>query len=128
RAEIDELVPVRGRARDQSAIQARAKEIQSSTPRTSYKQALARAQREAAEQATEADARIAALEDQIEVNAQAVDARRALAVLDAQIEQMKADRAAIDAPATELAPVTAALREAGVGTRQPQMPAARAQP
>lgn len=131
RAEIDQLTPARDRARDQAAIQARAKEIQASTPRTSYKQALARAQREAAERATEADARITALEAQIEANAQAVDARRALAVLDAQIERMKADRAAIDAPATELAPVTAALRQAGIGrepsvargrTRAPQPP------
>ncbi|WP_028354767.1 hypothetical protein [Bordetella petrii] len=125
RAEIDQLTPTRARAQDQAAIQARAKEIQASTPRTSYKQALARARQEAADQAGEAEARIAALEEQIDANADAVDARRALAVLDAQIERMKADRAAIDAPATELAPLTAALREAGIGGRQP-MPGGRA--
>jgi hypothetical protein len=116
RAEINDLLPARDRAQDQTAIQARAKEIQAETPRTSYKQALSAAKKEITDQANEAATRIAALEDQINANAEAVEARRALKILDAQIERMKADRASIDAPATELTPVAAALRQAGNGS------------
>jgi hypothetical protein len=131
RAEINDLAPVRDRAQDQTTIQARAKEIQAETPRTSYKQALSAAKKEITDQANEAATRIAALEDQINANAEAVEARRALKILDAQIERMKADRAAIDAPATELTPVAAALRQmeknAGRasprGARSPESPA-----
>lgn len=118
RAEIDGLLPTRNRAQDQTAIQARAKEIQADAPRASYKQALSQAKKELADQANEASTRIAALEEQINVNAEAVEARRALKILDAQIERMKADRAAIDAPATELTPVAAALRQAGMDTQR----------
>lgn len=136
RAEINDLLPTRDRAQDQTAIQARAKEIQAEAPRTSYKQALSAARKELADQANEAATRIAALEDQINANVEAVEARRALKILDAQIERMKADRAAIDAPATELAPVAAALRQmeknAGRtsphGTRPPESAPAMATP
>lgn len=118
RAEIDDLLPTRDRAQDQTAIRARAKEIQADAPRASYKQALSQAKKELADQANEASTRIAALEEQINANAEAVEARRALKILDAQIERMKTDRAAIDAPATELTPVAAALRQAGMDARR----------
>jgi hypothetical protein len=118
RAEINDLAPVRDRAQDQTTIQARAKEIQAETPRTSYKQALSAARKEITNQANEAATRIAALEEQINANAEAVEARRALKILDAQIERMKTDRAAIDAPATELTPVASALRQAGMDARR----------
>lgn len=102
-----------------TAIRTLAKEIQSNTPHTSYKQALSQARDQLQTQADEAKARIARLEEQIEANTSAADSQRALATLDAQIQQMKKDRAAIDAPATALTPLSAAMREAGLQRRGP---------
>lgn len=111
RAEIRDLQATRQGVTTEEGIRAIAKEIQTARTRTSYKQALAEARQIAEQRAGDTDATIARLEQQIDDNAAAVQSRQALDVLDRQIEQMRADRASIDAPATDLTPVAAALRD-----------------
>lgn len=111
RAEIQALRQAGDAAQTEEAIRVRMRDIQAARPRTAARTALDRARDEAAQRAAETDATIARLEQQIEDNANAVQARQALAVLDRQLEDMRAARAAIDAPATEITPVAAAVRQ-----------------
>lgn len=112
RTEIQTLAQARRSSADDAEVRALADQIRAKEPRTSARAALNRAKQELDARAEETDARIAALEAQIDANAEAMAARQALAVLDERIEQMKAERAAIDAPATAATPVAAGLREA----------------
>ncbi|MFU1927500.1 hypothetical protein ACLQ9J_04125 [Bordetella hinzii] len=112
RTEIQTLAQARRSSVDDAEVRALADQIRAKEPRTSARAALNRAKQELDARAEETDARIAALEAQIDANAEAMAARQALAVLDERIEQMKAERAAIDAPATAMTPVAAGLREA----------------
>lgn len=114
RGEIDTLRQQRPDPSDNALVRRLADQIRQNEPRTSQRAAMAQARRELEAQAGDAEARIAALEQQIEDNAQAVEARRAVKLLEEQIEQMKRDRDAINAPATELTPLSAAMREAGI--------------
>jgi hypothetical protein len=112
RTEIQALAQGRRSSADDVEVRALADQIRAAEPRTGARAALNRARKELDAQAEETDARIAALEAQIDTNAEAMAARQALAVLDERIQQMKAERAAIDAPATAMTPVAAGVREA----------------
>lgn len=112
RSEIQSLAQARRSSADDAEVRALADQIRAAEPRTGARAALNRARQELDAQAQETDSRIAALEAQIDTNADAMAARQALAVLDERIEQMKAERAAIDAPATAMRPVVAGVREA----------------
>ncbi|WP_338615549.1 hypothetical protein [Pigmentiphaga sp. CHJ604] len=76
----------------------------------SYKRALSEARRQAERAATEADARIARLEEALERNAQANRAQQAVGVIDEQLARARETRAMINEPATDLRPVAAAVR------------------
>lgn len=125
RSEIDALSAAQRGGVDDAAVRALADQIRLQEPKTGARQALQRARRDLEAQAADNEARIARLEEQIDANADAMDARRALAILDDQIEQMKAERAAIDAPASDLTPLAGALREAGIATREAAPPPRR---
>lgn len=112
RTEIQALTEARRTSGDDAELRALADQIRANEPRTGARAALNRARKELDARAEETDARIAALESQIDANADAMTARQALAVLDERIEQMRAERAAIDAPATAMTPVAAGVREA----------------
>lgn len=99
RAEIQALSQARRATADDAELRALADQIRANEPRTGARAALNRARKELDSRVEETDARIAALEAQIDANADAMTARQALAILDDRIEQMKAERAAIDAPA-----------------------------
>lgn len=99
RAEIQDLAQARRSMGDDVELRALADQIRANEPRTGARAALNRARQELDARAQETDARIATLEAKIETNADAMAARQALAVLDERIEQMKAERAAIDSPA-----------------------------
>lgn len=129
RAEIQGLAQARRSAGDDVELRALADQIRANEPRTGARAALNRARQELDARAQETDARIAALEAQIESNAEAMAARQALAVLDERIQQMKAERAAIDAPATTMTPVAAGVREASRAAESPfQIPERGRQP
>ncbi len=129
RTEIQELAQARRSAGDDVELRALADQIRANEPRTGARAALNRARQELDARAQETDARIAALEAQIESNADAMAARQALAVLDERIQQMKAERAAIDAPATTMTPVAAGVREASRAAESPfQIPERGRQP
>lgn len=109
-----ELLPQAEALADPGAIRALRTEIQE----------LAQARRSAGD-----DVELRALEAQIESNADAMAARQALAVLDDRIEQMKAERAAIDAPASPMTPVAAGVRQASRAAESPfQIPERGRQP
>lgn len=112
RTEIQALSQARRATGDDAELRALADQIRANEPRTGARAALNRARKELDARAEETDARIAALEAQIDANADAMTARQALAVLDERIEQMRAERVAIDAPATAMTPVAAGVREA----------------
>lgn len=111
RTEIQALTEARRSSGNDAELRALADQIRANEPRTGARAALNRARKELDARAEETDARIAALESQIDTNADAMAARQALAVLDERIEQMKAERAAIDAPAVAMTPVAAGMRE-----------------
>ncbi len=124
RTEIQALSQARRATGDDAELRALAEQIRSNEPRTGARAALNRARKELDARAEETDARIAALEAQIDANAEAMTARQALAVLDERIEQMRAERAAIDAPASAMTPVAAGVREAARAAEPPfQIPA-----
>ncbi len=112
RAEIDGLRTRAPDPSDTALVRSLAEQIKRNEPKISQRTAMARARKDLQTQLDDAQARIDALEQQIDDNAEAVEARRAIKLLDEQIEQMKADRAAINAPATGLTPIVAAAREA----------------
>ncbi|WP_088158814.1 hypothetical protein [Achromobacter xylosoxidans] len=112
RTEIQNLAQGRRSSADDAEVRALADQIRATEPRTGARAALNRARQELDARAEETDARIAAMEAQIDANADAMAARQALAVLDERIQQMKAERAAIDAPAAAMTPVAAGVREA----------------
>ncbi|MGU9992714.1 hypothetical protein D0839_16400 [Bordetella avium] len=118
----------RARASDEAAVKELARQLKSDNPRLSYKQALSEAKRQADQVSSEAMAAIARLEDAIDANANAVEAQRALKILDAKIAAMKAERAAISAPATEATAIAGAVRqmmgEQGAASRQDRTPRA----
>jgi len=129
RTEIQDLAQARRAAGDDVELRALAAQIRANEPRTGARAALNRARQELDARAQDADARIAALEAQIESNADAMAARQALAVLDDRIEQMKAERAAIDAPASPMTPVAAGVRQASRAAESPfQIPERGRQP
>ncbi len=129
RTEIQALAQGRRSSADDVEVRALADQIRAAEPRTGARAALNRARQELDARAQETDARIAALEAQIESNADAMAARQALAVLDERIQQMKAERAAIDAPATTMTPVAAGVREASRAAESPfQIPERGRQP
>ncbi len=129
RTEIQGLAQARRSMGDDVELRALADQIRANEPRTGARAALNRARQELDARAQETDARIAALEAQIESNADAMAARQALAVLDDRIQQMKAERAAIDAPATAMTPVAAGVREASRAAESPfQIPERGRQP
>lgn len=119
RTEIQALTEARRTSGDDVELRALADQIRANEPRTGARAALNRARKELDARAEETDARIAALESQIDANADAMSARQALAVLDERIEQMRAERAAIDAPATAMTPVAAGVREAARAAESP---------
>ena len=119
RSEIQALSQARRSSGDDAELRALADQIRANEPRTGARAALNRARKELDTRAEESDARIAALEAQIDANADAMTARQALAVLDERIEQMRAERAAIDAPATAMTPVAAGVREASRAAESP---------
>ncbi|MFY3552932.1 hypothetical protein [Achromobacter insolitus] len=119
RTEIQSLAEARRTSGDDAELRALADQIRANEPRTGARAALNRARKELDARAEETDARIAALESQIDANADAMVARQALAVLDERIQQMKAERAAIDAPATAMTPVAAGMREAARAAEAP---------
>lgn len=129
RAEVQTLTQARRAAGDDAEMRALADQIRANEPRTGARAALSRARKELDAKAEETDARIAALEAQIDANADAMAARQALAVLDERIQQMQAERAAIDAPATAMTPVAAGVREAVRAAESPfQIPERGRQP
>lgn len=113
RAEIESIRASRPVTND-AAVRARAVEIRNENPALTKRQAQEAARQEWEAQRLNADARIAELEGRIEADAEIVQTRRAVNLLSKQIEQMKQDRAAIDAPSAELTPLSAALRAAGL--------------
>ncbi|MGE8691346.1 MAG: hypothetical protein ACN6PJ_29660, partial [Achromobacter sp.] len=119
RTEIQDLAQARRSAGDDAELRALADQIRANEPRTGARAALNRARQELEARVQETDARIAALEAQIDANADAMTARQALAVLDERIEQMRAERAAIDAPATAMTPVAAGVRDAARAAESP---------
>lgn len=74
--------------------------------RMSYKQALAKAQKQMAADVAEHDARVQRLQSAIDENARAQQAHQQLTVLDSQLDQMRTTRAQIDAPATARTPLS----------------------
>lgn len=113
RAMRDELAELQAAAPDASdaGIRALAKDIQAQNA-VSYKAALSTARRQMADLTADHEARIARVEGALERNAEANRAQQALGGLDAQLEQARAARAQIDAPATSLRPVAEAVRSA----------------
>lgn len=89
-----------------------AKEIQASTPRTSYKEALSMAKRQRGTEVAELDSRIERLEGMLRDNKQANEAAQRLAKIDEQAEVLRENRAFIDTPPIIEQPITAAVRNA----------------
>jgi hypothetical protein len=96
RDEINTLQQQRASITDE-AIKARAKEVQQADG-VSYKQALAAAKKEMDTRLQDTEARITALENQLDTNRSAEQARQQLAALDTQIEGVKQRRAGTEAP------------------------------
>lgn len=111
RDELSGLQDQRSALDSDAALRDRTKEIQGSGPRISYKQALSQARREVSSQGADLDAQISRLQDSLEQNRNASQAAQRLADLDQRISDLRANRAAIDVPASPLTPVAAALRE-----------------
>lgn len=96
-----------------NVLRDRAKEIQAAGDRVSYKQALSEANRQIGAQFDDINARIERLQTEIGRNADAAQALQQLSDLDAQIAALRENRAAIDAPASQLTPAAAAMRQLG---------------
>ncbi|WP_157057056.1 hypothetical protein [Herbaspirillum autotrophicum] len=79
------------------AIKARAKEIQADDG-LSYKQSLSQAKKELGTQGADLDARMRALEDQINTNRQASQAAQRLSAIDEQLRLVREERAGLDTP------------------------------
>lgn len=127
-----ELADLRNQMPDtgDEAIKTRAKELQSSD-RLSYKEALSAATKELTARASEHAARIDRLEQQLETHRGAEQANQSLAHLDRQIEGVKTQRAALEAPPsspkqTAMA-AKQAVREPAATAKAPE-PAAPATP
>ena len=88
-----------------------AKEIQASTPRTSYKEALSMAKRQRGTEVAELDSRIERLEGMLRDNKQANEAAQRLAKIDEQAAVLRENRALIDTPSIVEQPI-AAVRNA----------------
>lgn len=97
---------------DETDIRPLAKEIQVSTPRTSYKEALSMARRQRASEVTELEARIDRLEGVLRENAQANQAAQQLARIDEQATVLRENRAMIETPPLVEQPLPGAVRSA----------------
>lgn len=128
RAELVDLQATRQDIDSDAALRTLAKEIQESTPRTSYKQALSQARRQRGQEVAALDARIERLEGVLRSNAQANQAAQRLADLVGELESLRANRAAIAEPAAIERPTAAAVRGAlsELGLAQPAPGAADA--
>ncbi|HJS34988.1 MAG TPA: transglycosylase SLT domain-containing protein, partial [Pseudoxanthomonas sp.] len=112
RTEIDQLRRSLPDTSDE-AIRARAKELQAEGEgRVSYKQAQSAARKELQTTTAETQARIDALEQQMETNRGAEQARQALQQVDQQIAGIRQTRAALDAPPSPVRPTALAARQA----------------
>lgn len=111
----DELANLRRSMPDTSAeaLRARAKEIQQEgAGRVSFKKAEAAARREIEASMAETNARIEALERQIETNRTAEQARQQVQEIDRQISGVRAARQALDAPPSAPRATALAARQA----------------
>lgn len=111
RSELLDLQAQRS-ALDETDIRPLAKEIQASTPRTSYKEALSMARRQRASETTELEARIDRLEGVLRENAQANQAAQQLARIDEQAAVLRENRAMIETPPLVEQPLPGAVRSA----------------
>ncbi|NHC63176.1 lytic transglycosylase domain-containing protein [Paenalcaligenes suwonensis] len=98
-----------------------AKEIQASTPRTSYKEALSTAKRQRGTEVAELDSRIERLEGMLRDNKQANETAQRLAKIDEQAAVLRENRASIDTPPIIEQPIIAAVRNAlnDMGSSEP---------
>lgn len=112
RAELVDLQAQRQAIEGDSSLRELAKEIQSTTPRTSYKQALSLARRQRNAEITDLDNRIGRLEGAIRENARADQAAQRLARITEEETALRANREAIGETPPVEAPVSAAVRSA----------------
>lgn len=96
-----------------NVLRDRAKEIQAAGDRVSYKKALSEARQQIGAQLDDINGRIERVQTEIGRNADAARALQQLSDLDAQIAALRENRAAIDAPASQLTPAAAAVRQLG---------------
>ncbi|KNE28168.1 lytic transglycosylase domain-containing protein [Achromobacter spanius] len=111
RDELAEVTQMRQGMGEEPAIRARAKEIQGSESRVSYKQALSRARKQISQEVGDVDARIQRLEASLEQNRDAAQALQRLGEIDARLADLRETRAAIDAPAAARTPISAAIED-----------------
>lgn len=119
RAEISQLEQTRPATTD-ADLRAAAKTIQAAEG-ISYKQALAAAKKQTDQRLVDIDAQIGRLQRQVDTHRNAAEAQQTLAGLDRQIQQVRGDRAAIDAPTPK--PAALAVRQAVA-----ELPAAKPAP
>ncbi|CUJ67355.1 lytic transglycosylase domain-containing protein [Achromobacter sp. 2789STDY5608628] len=103
----------------------RAKEIQTAGERVSYKRALSEARQQIGAQLEDINGRIDRVQTEIGRNADAARALQQLSDLDARVAALRENRAAIDAPASQLTPAAAAVRQVGGDTSAMRGQAAR---
>ncbi len=111
RDELAEVTQMRQGMDEEPTIRARAKEIQGSEAQVSYKQALSRARKQISQEVGDVDARIARLQASLEQNRDAAQALQRLSEIDAQLADLRDNRAAIEAPAVERTPISAAVAD-----------------
>ena len=120
RAEIAQLEQTRPGTGD-AELRATAKDIQAAEG-ISYKQALAEARKQTNQHLADVDAQIGGLQRQVDTHRNAAEAQQSLAAIDRQIQQVRGDRAAIDAPTPK--PGALAVRQAVADIPAPKTAAA----
>lgn len=111
RSELLALEARRAELDGDGALRDATKQIQTSGPNISYKQALAEAKRQMTQTAADLDRQISRLQASVSQNADAAKALQDLAVLEQRIADLRENRQAIDVPASPPTAVAQALRE-----------------
>jgi hypothetical protein len=118
RAEISRLEQSRPASTDE-ALRALAKEIQSDQG-VSYKAALSTAKKDIATRLEGIDSQIGRLKQQLDAHRIAAETQKQIAHLDTQIANLRAERAAIDAPTPRPAALAVKQAVADMGGAQPR--------
>lgn len=121
RAEIATLEQSRPATSDE-AMRTLAKEIQTAQG-IGYKAALSAAKKEIGTRFQEVEAQIGRLRQQLDAHRTAAETQKQIANLDGQIAQVKADRAAVDAPTPRPAALAVKQAVADMSTPKPAKPA-----